>query len=305
MLDSHARSFDVTAAVAAPPRIRAGQPDESHPLAHIKRLVEVACQGEAVTSARNVGPRGMTVARVIRAALLQSLYSYSCDEQLMEQLRYNALYRWFVGLRVDEPCWETSSYSRALATLRNSEAGAALFRAVLTEAHTYAMLVPGRFRIDPTLLARWTAAPAAHVASDGETHPQPLRQSRLERARAVILRRIGDPALTPEAIADELCMSRRALYLLFEKHGLTPTRAIRELRLECCLKLLGDQRHRHRKITDIAMDYGFEHATSFSRQFKIRYGISPNEARAVSQPITQVEWRANQEAGGGEHAAAH
>ena len=305
MLDSHARLFDVAAIFTAPQPVRTGQPDGSHPLAQIRRLVDVACQAESAATARAVATRGMTAGRLIRAALLQSLYSYGCDEQLMEQLRYNALYRWFVGLRSDELCWETSSYTRELATLRSSEAGAALFRSVLIEAHAYAALVPGRFRIDQPLLARWTSAAASSFASEGQPCTGQPRQSRLERARAVILRRIGDPSLTPEAIADELCMSRRALYLLFGKHGLTPTRAIRELRLECCLKLLGDPRHRHRKITDIAMDYGFEHATSFSRQFKLRYGISPNEARAAPVAMPGIDWHRASQAADGDALAAH
>lgn len=74
-------------------------------------------------------------------------------------------------------------------------------------------------------------------------------------------------------------MSRRALFLLFEKHGLTPTRVIRDLRLDHCRRLLLDARHRRRKITDIAMDFGFASACTFSRQFKDRFGISAMELR--------------------------
>jgi AraC-like DNA-binding protein len=280
MLDSYARPFDAGLAAAVLPGFHAAAPDANHPLAHIRRVVDQACIGHAVSCNQEAQRRGMTAARLLRAALLQSLYSYSCGEQLMEQLRYNALYRWFVGLHADEPTWDAAAYTRALDGLRASEAGAALFSATIAEAHAYATLLPGRFRVDPSLLEAWRGARPGSAGKTGDARP-----SRLDQARAVILRRIGDPALTPDQIASELCVSRRALYLLFEKHGLTPTRAIRELRLDCCLKLLADERHRHRKITDIAMDYGFEHATSFSRQFKLRYGISPNAARGSRRPV--------------------
>ncbi len=51
------------------------------------------------------------------------------------------------------------------------------------------------------------------------------------------------------------------------------------------MRLLRDERHGHRKITDIAMDHGFLHFASFSRQFKQRYGISPSAVRGARQLV--------------------
>jgi AraC-like DNA-binding protein len=178
--------------------------EDRHPLAHIKSLVDDLCEGAKAAVAQ--------CAPLIRAALLQALYSFTTDDQLLEQLRYNALYRWSVSI--------------------------------------------------PT-------------CNDG-VRSDAARTSRLDRARSAILRRISDPTLDADAVAEELHMSRRALYLLFERYGMTPTRAIREIRLECCLRMLRDEHQCHRKIADIAMDHGFKHFASFSRQFKMRYGISPS-----------------------------
>ncbi len=271
-------------------------PEAGHPLIHIHRIVGHVC---AERGAFLPAPEpGMSGVRLIRAALLQSLYAFACNDQLMEQLRYNALYRWFVGLEHEEPRWEAATYVRALNVLRGSQEGGALFRTALLQAHALASLVPGRFRVDGALLHAWTRPSccerpdAAGSVVTSTVAPDDLSLARLERARSVIERRIGDPSLCPDLVAHELCMSRRALYLLFEKHGMTPTRAIREIRLDSCRKMLSDSRHLHRKITDIAMDFGFEDPGSFSRQFKVRYGFSPRDARLDRQPIPEVGERA-------------
>ena len=251
--------------------------EDVHPLVHLRGLVENLCKGESLPK--------LPCAPLIRAALLQALYSFSSDGQLIEQLRYNTLYRWFVGLRSDESLWQECDYSAALAALRSDERGAPLLRRSLLEARAYAALMPSRFRIDAGLIERWTGSGAQPCRPDERRRSETVPTSRLYRARAVILKRIADPALDADAVAAELFMSRRALYLLFERYGLTPTRAIREIRLDCCLRLLRDARHHHRKITDIAMDHGFQHFASFSRKFKQRYGVSPSAVRGARQLV--------------------
>jgi len=251
--------------------------DDVHPLVHIRSLVEDICKDATLPAIR--------CAPLIRAALLQALYSFPSHEQLLEQLRYNTLYRWFVGLRSDELPWRESEYASALDTMRSDDRGSVLFSRAVIEAHAYAALMPSRFRVDASLIERWSRAEAAGADNAERPRAEATRTSRLERARTVILRRIADPVLDADAIAAELFMSRRALYLLFERHGLTPTRAIREIRLDCCMRLLRDARHGHRKITDIAMDHGFQHFASFSRQFKLRYGISPSAVRGARQLV--------------------
>lgn len=283
-------STDVSAHESTPPA-------EAHPLLHIDRIVTRICAAGALPRRIEGFAAGMTCAALIRASLVQSLYSFPRSDQLMEQLRYNALYRWFVGLKRGEPTWDGADYVRALTLLRASERGGPVLKEALSQAHAFAALTPGRFRIDTALLEAWSIAScdgAARSSAPGccrAATSEDLSVSRLERAQAVILRRIGDPSLGPDEVAAELCMSRRALYLLFEKYGMTPTRAIREIRLESCRRVLGDARHLHRKITDVAMDFGFDDPASFSRQFKLRYGLSPREARFVRRPVPDLPER--------------
>lgn len=263
----------------APPDLalaaRSETPEQFHPLTRVHRIVStVLAQPEL--------PCRAVDARVIRAAILQCLYSFSRNDDLMEHLRYNTLYRWFVGLPNEEHPWSAASYGDALLRLLNSPAGAGLLRTALIRVQASAALSPDRFRIDRIQFERWTTAPEQPDAkpSSPPVNADDPRRARLDWARDIMLRRIGDEHLTPHAIAAEMCISRRALFLLFAQHGLTPTRVIRDLRLEHCRRLLLDARHRQRKITDIAMDFGFSNLGTFSRQFKDRYGVSPVEFRS-------------------------
>lgn len=131
---------------------------------------------------------------------------------------------------------------------------------------------------EPTPTSHWNREPVAHPGA----FLRRSRSARLDKALALILQRIGEPDLRPDVIASAVHMSRRALYQLFEEHGLRPKQAIREQRLECCRQTLRDPSQQHRKITDIALDFGFLHASTLSRQFASRYGVSPQQLRNAS-----------------------
>lgn len=239
----------------------AAEAGEVHPLVHVRTLVGPLC-ADAARSAQGC-------CRLLRAALVQVLYSFDSPAQLLDELHYNALYRWFVDLRDGERPWTVADYTAALEALGAQPAAAALFRRAVLDAHAYAALRPCRFRVDAVLVRHWSslAPPAARPVL------------RLDRAHAVIQRRIDDPALDADALADELRMSRRALYLLFAKAGQTPSRAIRELRLDSCARRLRDPAHDHRKLTDLAYDHGFNDYATFSRLFRAQYGLTPRDFR--------------------------
>ncbi|THD03153.1 hypothetical protein B1810_11285 [Panacagrimonas perspica] len=126
---------------------------------------------------------------------------------------------------------------------------------------------------------------AGGVSSDASA-----RDARLHKARRHIVENIGNPGLGPDDLATTLCMSRRALYLLFKGHQITPAKMIHDIRLErahCCID---DERNDHRKMTDIALDLGFSDYATFSRLFRARFGVTPSEHRmrrrfAKSPPV--------------------
>lgn len=102
---------------------------------------------------------------------------------------------------------------------------------------------------------------------------------RLNKAQQYILDHIANPGLNPDDLASALCMSRRALYMLFKECQLTPSKMIHDLRLECSRQALDDRSRPNRKLTDIAFDHGFSYYATFSRLFKNQYGLTPSEYR--------------------------
>lgn len=259
---------------------------ECHPLHVIDQIVRHSLD-TADASAASTDPDSLPpIERIIRALLLQALYSFRCDQQLAEQLQYNLLYRWFVGLRNPQDVWDADSHARLRSrTLASFQDGAA-FRRVLGRVRSVALQWSRHFRIDESLFDVWLGIERRRKADDvplslrqrqdlEAAASQPPERSPLDRALDVIIKRIGDHALNSDSLAAALRMSRRSLYYLFKRENLTPTEAIRNIRLECCKEALGDPRQRNRKVIDIALNFGFSSAAAFSRQFKQRYGLQP------------------------------
>src|SRR5688572_4856748 len=88
---------------------------KSHPLRPIRAMVAEALtqlDGQLEAMYSNVGRPSIAPERLIRALLLQVLYSVRSERLLIEQLEYNLLFRWFVGMSVDEPVWDHSTFSK-------------------------------------------------------------------------------------------------------------------------------------------------------------------------------------------------
>jgi len=120
-----------------------------------------------------------------------------------------------------------------------------------------------------------------HRAARPPTPPQ-RRAMRIELAHRHILEHIGDPELDAAGLAAALCVSRRSLYAMFRKYDLTPAGLIDEIRLDRCRHVLADPAQLDRSIAAIALDHGFADATSFSRWFRTRSGMSPSAWRAAA-----------------------
>lgn len=138
-----------------------------------------------------------------------------------------------------------------------------------------------RFRTegDPVVRAvRWMLG-AALQHSVGRLPGEGADDARIAQARRHIERHIDDPGLDADTLAAALCMSRRSLYTLLGRQGQTPTRMINELRLDQAFQQLQGVGPRQCKITELAFDLGFSDYATFSRLFKARFGVSPNEHR--------------------------
>lgn len=95
--------------------------------------------------------------RLLRALLLQVLYSVRSERMLMEQLEYNLLFRWFVGLNMDDAVWDATTFSKNRDRLLRGEIAEEFFAAVLELARTKELLSDEHFTVDGTMVEGWAS----------------------------------------------------------------------------------------------------------------------------------------------------
>jgi transposase len=93
--------------------------------------------------------------KLLRALLLQILYSVRSERQLMEQLDYNLLFRWFVGLNADEPVWDVTVYTKNRERLLEAKVADGFFAQIVEQARSADLLSEEHFSVDGTLIEAW------------------------------------------------------------------------------------------------------------------------------------------------------
>src|SRR5438445_126250 len=116
---------------------------EEHPLRPIREMVDEALRGLSRSFARiyaDCGRPSIAPEKLLRALLLQILYSLRSERMLMEQLEYNLLFRWFVGLNLDEPVWAPTVFSKNRDRLLAGDIARRFFAEVLEQARALGYL---------------------------------------------------------------------------------------------------------------------------------------------------------------------
>ena len=129
-----------------------------HPLRPVREMVDTILQEMSPRFARlyaDVGRPSIAPERLLRALLLQIFYSVRSERLLMEQLNYNLLFRWFVGMPMDEAVWNHAVFSKNRDRLLNHAIAQAFFQRVLRQAKPY--LSDEHFTVDGTLLEAWAS----------------------------------------------------------------------------------------------------------------------------------------------------
>ena len=108
--------------------------------------------------------------RLLRALLLQAFYTVRSERQLMEQLDYNLLFRWFVGLRIDEPVWDATVFCKNRERLLNGDIAHKFMTSVLNLPQVKTLLSSEHFSVDGTLIEAW-ASMKSFVPKDDSAAP--------------------------------------------------------------------------------------------------------------------------------------
>src|SRR5262245_48195107 len=131
-----------------------------HPLRAIRRITDRALERispELGSLYIHFGRPSIPPERLLRALVLQALYTIRSERQLMEQLDYNLLFRWFVGLGIDDAVWAPTTFTKNRDRLLDGDIAAAFFDAVLLHADTARLLSDEHFTVDGTLLEAWAS----------------------------------------------------------------------------------------------------------------------------------------------------
>ncbi len=146
-----------------------------HPLRVIREIVNaalVAMDGDfAVLYRPGFGRPSIAPERLLRAMLLQAFYGIRSERQLMERMEFDLLFRWFVGLGVDEPAWDHSSFTKNRDRLLEGEIAAKFLRAVLAQPRVKRLLSSDHFSVDGTLIEAWASIKSFRRKDGGDNDP--------------------------------------------------------------------------------------------------------------------------------------
>jgi transposase len=145
-----------------------------HPLRAIRAIVNeglASLDGEFDELYAAIGRDSIPPERLLRAALLQAFFSIRSERLLMEQLDYNLLYRWFVGLGVDDAVWDHSVFSKNRDRLLEADVAGKFLAAVLAHPKVKPLLSDEHFSVDGTLIEAWASLKSFRAKDGGDEPP--------------------------------------------------------------------------------------------------------------------------------------
>lgn len=149
-----------------------------HPLRPIRAIVDevlevLSAEFEGMYS--KVGRPSIPPEKLLRALLLQAFYSIRSERQLMEQVGYNLLFRWFVGLSMDAPVWDVTVFTKNRDRLLEGEVATKFLAAVVAQARGRNLLSDEHFSVDGTLIDAWASMKSFRPKEGGDEPPGPGR----------------------------------------------------------------------------------------------------------------------------------
>ena len=147
---------------------------KDHPLRPIRQMVDTAldnlspvfCQMYSHTGRPSIPPE-----RLLKAMLLQVLYSIPSNVKLVEQIHFSILFRWFLGLGLDEPIWDNSSFSTNQERLLQTDIAARFLAEILDQADSKKLLSKDHFSVDGTLIQSWASIKSFKAYDDDQQPP--------------------------------------------------------------------------------------------------------------------------------------
>ena len=154
---------DIEARVAADHQLRQMRELVNQALAQLDRAFDQLYADEGRPS---IAPE-----RLLRASLLQMFYSIRSERQLMERLDFDLLFRWFVGLGIDDPVWDATVFTKNRARVLNAEIAQKFLASLLALPRVKTLLSREHFTVDGTLLKAWASMKSFRRTDGGDQPP--------------------------------------------------------------------------------------------------------------------------------------
>jgi transposase len=261
-----------------------------HPLRPIREIANAALSALSEDLARLYPPRlgrpSVPPERLLRAMLLQAFYGIRSERQLMERMEFDLLFRWFVGLGVDDPAWDHSSFTKNRDRLLDGEVAAKFLRAVLAQPKVKRLISSDHFSVDGTLIEAWASTKSFRRKDGQDNDPDgPGRNAERDFHKEKRSNETHQSTTDPEARLykkgdgqpAKLCYIGHAL--MENRHGLVVdgavTLATGTAEREATLKMLDRRPRQGRRIT-LGADKAYD-VRQFIKDLRTRH-VTPHVA---------------------------
>jgi transposase len=241
-----------------------------HPLRPIRRMTDAALERLSARFDRlyaTTGRPSIPPEQLLRALLLQILYSIRSERLLVEELDYSVLYRWFVGLSMDDPIWDATTFTKNRDRLLQGDIADAFFAEVLAAIRAEGLLSDEHFTVDGTLLEAW-ASHKSFKPKDGPSTPpddpkNPTVNFHGQQRRNDTHQSTTDPEarLYKKAVGREAKLGYLAHLLTENRHGFIVDTAVTDAmgtaERDAALMMLGELPLTTRRVT-VGADKNFD-----------------------------------------------
>lgn len=242
---------------------------QNHPLRPVRQMVDAAlenlspvfCQMYSHTGRPSIPPE-----RLLKAMLLQVLYSIPSNVKLVEQIHFSILFRWFLGLGLDEPIWNHSTFSTNQERLIATDVAAKFLAEVLEQAKRKKLLSKDHFSVDGTLIQAWASLKSFKPKDDEPEPPvgkNPTRDFKGEKLTNATHASTTDPEakLYRKSLNQEPRLSFAAHLLTENQNGLVVMSAVTQAdgfaERETAKAMIGKIAPRKRRVT-VAADKNYD-----------------------------------------------
>lgn len=278
-----------------------------HPLRPIRQMVDAALtrlsprfdRVYATTGRPSVPPE-----KLLRALLLQILYSIRSERLLMEELDYSVLYRWFVGLSLDDPVWDATTFTKNRDRLLEGDIADAFFAEVLAAIRTEGLLSDEHFTVDGTLLEAWASHKSFKPKRGPRTPPDDPKNPTVnfhgQRRRNDTHQSTTDPEarLYKKAIGREAKLGYLGHLLTENRHGFIIDTAVTDAsgtaERDAAVARLGELPVTARRVT-VGGDKNFDMPAWVAAVR--RMGITPHVAQHTTRRRSAIDARTTRHAG--------